>query len=70
MREVLDPRQAGWLQVLLVAVPLAILLRFADAGPVWRFLVAGVAIIPLAGLMGRATEHLSHRLGPGVGGPV
>ena len=33
-----------------------------------RFIAAGVAIIPLAGLMGQATEQLAHRLGPGIGG--
>ena len=27
-----------------------------------------LAIIPLAGLMGQATEQLAHRLGPGIGG--
>ena len=27
-----------------------------------------MAIIPLAGLMGKATEQLAHRLGPGIGG--
>lgn len=68
VRDVLDPRRAGWLQVLLLAVPLAIVLRFSGAEPIAQFVVAGVAIIPLAGLMGRATEHLAHRLGPGIGG--
>ena len=28
----------------------------------------GLAIVPLAGLMGEATEQLAERLGPGVGG--
>jgi hypothetical protein len=31
-------------------------------------LLLGIAIIPVAGLMGRATEHLSERVGSGVGG--
>ena len=30
--------------------------------------MTGLAIIPLAGWMGRATEHLSTRAGPGIGG--
>jgi Ca2+:H+ antiporter len=34
----------------------------------WIFLAAVVGIIPLAGLMGRATEHLAERLGPTAGG--
>ena len=30
--------------------------------------MACLAILPLAGLMGEATEHLTHHTGPGVGG--
>ncbi|APW61365.1 Ca(2+)/H(+) antiporter [Paludisphaera borealis] len=63
-----DPRQAGWSRLLLLAVPLAIVLRFAGAGPIWLFVAACAAIIPLAGLMGEATEQLAQRLGPGIGG--
>ena len=52
-----------------MAVPVAIagVARWGPR-PVARFAAAGVAIIPLAGLMGRATEQLAHRLGPGIGG--
>lgn len=64
----LDPRASGWLTALLLAVPVAIGLRLAGAGPILLFLASCVAIIPLAGLMGRATEHLAERLGPGIGG--
>jgi Ca2+:H+ antiporter len=32
------------------------------------FVTACLAILPLAGLMGEATEHLTHHTGPGVGG--
>ena len=34
------------------------------------FLASCLAILPLAGLMGEATEHLTHHVGPGVGGLV
>jgi Ca2+:H+ antiporter len=54
-RDWIDPRKVGWLRLLLLAVPLALLL--------W-----GLAIIPLAGIMGEATERLSRRVGPGIGG--
>lgn len=64
----LDPRSSGWLTILLLAVPLAIALRFADAGAILLFAASCTAIIPLAGLMGRATEQLAERLGPGIGG--
>ncbi len=64
----LDPRTSGWLTALLLAVPVAIGLRLSDARPIWLFLASCLAIIPLAGLMGRATEQLAERLGPGLGG--
>jgi Ca2+:H+ antiporter len=58
------------LKWLLVFVPAAITLRYV---PGWRndsalFVMAGLGIIPLAGIMGEATEQLSHRLGQGLGG--
>ncbi len=63
-----DPREFGWEGYLLPAIPIAIAASWFGASPVVRFLAAGVAIIPLAGVMGRATEQLAHRLGPGIGG--
>jgi Ca2+:H+ antiporter len=56
------------LLLLLIFVPIAIVLEFAHANPVWIFVASSLAIIPLAGLMGRATEHLAERLGAGLGG--
>jgi Ca2+:H+ antiporter len=53
---------------LLAAVPIAIVLHFMHANAVWIFAVSCLAIIPLAGLMGRATEHLAETMGAGVGG--
>ena len=55
---------------LLLAVPVALAIRYV---PAWRndtvlFFMAGIAVIPLAGWMGRATEHLGARAGPGIGG--
>ncbi|MDQ3138248.1 MAG: calcium/proton exchanger [Gemmatimonadota bacterium] len=38
------------------------------APAVWIFLTACLGVLPLAGLMGEATEHLAHRTGPTVGG--
>jgi Ca2+:H+ antiporter len=64
----LDPRRAGGLRLLLLAVPATIALRFADASSIWLFVGASLAIIPLAGLMGQATEQLAEKLGPGIGG--
>jgi Ca2+:H+ antiporter len=56
------------LEWLLVAFPVAVVLRMAHAGDLWLFLASCVAIVPLAGLMGRATENLAETLGPGIGG--
>jgi Ca2+:H+ antiporter len=53
---------------LLAAVPVAIGLELAHAAPLTVFLASCLAIIPLAGLMGRATEHLAERTGEGLGG--
>ena len=53
---------------LLLALPVAAGLHLFHAGELWVFLASGVAIIPLAGLMGRATENLAETLGAGIGG--
>ncbi|HXG22216.1 MAG TPA: calcium/proton exchanger [Methylomirabilota bacterium] len=56
------------LLLLLVFVPVAIVLEVMHADPIWIFAAAALAIIPLAGLMGKATEHLAEHLGAGLGG--
>lgn len=57
------------LNLLLVFVPVAIVLEYAvHASALAIFVCSCLAIIPLAGLMGKATEHLSETLGEGVGG--
>jgi Ca2+:H+ antiporter len=58
----------SWLDVLLVFVPLTITLELIKADPLLVFISAAFAIIPLAGLMGRATEHLTAHVGAGIGG--
>src|SRR5947199_5109251 len=56
------------LNLLLVFVPAAIVLEYlVHAGPVYIFVSSSLAIIPLAGLMGKATEHLAEKLGQGLG---
>jgi Ca2+:H+ antiporter len=56
------------LNLLLVFIPIAVALDWYDANPVAVFAAAALAIIPLAGLMGRSTEHLSTYVGATVGG--
>lgn len=55
---------------LLVFVPVAIALRFVPSleNPTLLFIVSCISIIPLAGWMGKATEHLAERMGQGIGG--
>jgi Ca2+:H+ antiporter len=58
------------LDFLIVALPLALFLRFMPGWeyPTLLFFASAVAIIPLAGWMGRATEELSEKTGPALGG--
>ena len=56
------------LRALLVFVPVSAYLGLTHASATWVFLAACLAILPLAGLMGEATEHLTHHTGPGIGG--
>jgi Ca2+:H+ antiporter len=53
---------------MLALIPAAAVMKLAGAGGTWMFLAAGLGIVPLAGLIGRATESLAVRTGPGVGG--
>lgn len=57
------------LVLLLVFVPVTLVLEFVmDVHGTPIFVTASLAIIPLAGLMGRATEQLAHHVGAGLGG--
>ena len=62
----LTPQRA--MQALLVFVALAPLAAARHWGALAVFSFSALAIIPLAGLMGEATEQLASRLGAGVGG--
>jgi Ca2+:H+ antiporter len=54
---------------LLALGPVAVLVdRFTDAGEMLLFVLAAAALIPLAWLIGEATEHAAHHTGPGIGG--
>ncbi|MEK6409032.1 MAG: calcium/proton exchanger [Acidobacteriota bacterium] len=56
------------LDVLLIFIPVAAVLHYSHAPEIWSFIASGLAIIPLAGWMGKATESLAVKLGAGVGG--
>lgn len=54
---------------LLIFVPIAVVLEHAAPDrPLWIFLASALAIMPLAGWMGKATEKLAERTGEGIGG--
>jgi len=63
-----DPRKIGLIRLLLLFVPATAAAQLAGAPAIATFTLAAMAIVPLAGLIGEATEALSGRLGPGIGG--
>ncbi len=58
----------NFLNILLVFVPVAFWLEFSHASDTLVFGAACLAILPLAGLMGTATEQLAVRTGSTIGG--
>jgi Ca2+:H+ antiporter len=57
-----------WLRWLLLALPVSWALAALHGPPLAVFLVSGLGVVPLAAIMGEATETLAHRTGPTVGG--
>lgn len=57
----------SWINVLLVMVPVAIAVHFTVDNAVAAFVTSTLAIIPLAALLGFATEELAKRFGPATG---
>jgi Ca2+:H+ antiporter len=54
---------------LLALGPIAVLVdKFTGVGEIALFVLAAAALIPLAWLIGEATEHAAHHTGPGIGG--
>lgn len=59
----------NWVLVMLGFAPLALVLEHVlHVTGIAVFVTSAAAIVPLAALMGRATEQLAERLGEGVGG--
>ena len=58
----------GWPYLLVPFIPLAVALDLAHTEPVVIFFASALGVIPTAALMGRATEELAARSGPGIGG--
>ena len=58
----------GWPYLLLPLIPVAVALELAGSPATVIFAASALGIIPTAALMGRATEELAARSGPGIGG--
>jgi Ca2+:H+ antiporter len=58
----------GWPYLLTPLIPVAVALEIAGASATIVFAASALGIIPTAALMGRATEELAARSGPGIGG--
>jgi Ca2+:H+ antiporter len=53
----------------LALAPVVLVARYAlDAGETTLFVLAAAALVPLAWLIGEATEHAAEHTGPGIGG--
>jgi Ca2+:H+ antiporter len=58
----------GWPYLFLPFIPIAIVLELAHAAAGLVFFSAALGVIPTAALMGRATEEVAAKSGPGIGG--
>ena len=58
----------GWPYLLVPLIPIAIVLELAHSSHTAIFVCAALGVIPPAALMGKATEELAARSGPGIGG--
>src|SRR5215216_3161296 len=59
---------SGWPYLLVPFIPIAVVLELAHASASVVFGASALGVIPTAALMGRATEELATRSGPGIGG--
>jgi Ca2+:H+ antiporter len=58
----------GWPYVLAPFIPIAVALKLGNASDVLIFSCAALGIRPTAALMGKATEEIAAKSGPGIGG--
>ena len=66
------PERASIFQIaiyaLLIFIPIAFVVKFLHLSELWLFITSAAAIIPLAKILGHATEELALRVGSGIGG--
>jgi Ca2+:H+ antiporter len=58
----------GWPYLLVPFIPVAIVLNAVNADALIVFSASVMGVVPTAALMGKATDELAHRSGPGIGG--
>ena len=58
----------GWLNLLLLFVPIAIVLDLLHVSPLLIFIASALAIAPLASVLGESTGNLASQCGPAAGG--
>jgi len=58
----------NYINLLLVFVPAAITVRYANGSPELVFILSCLGVVPLASLLGEATEEIAARTGPRLGG--
>ncbi len=57
------------MNLLMAFIPISLLLKYVfHAPPLWIFITAVLAIVPLADLLRKATEHVAVHAGPTIGG--
>ena len=56
------------LSILLIFIPLSLASEYLEWGATLTFIMAALAIVPLATLMGQATEEIAVVVGPNLGG--
>lgn len=58
----------GKLNILLLAMPVAFVAHYLHWSEVIVFIAACLSIVPMASILGEATEHLAEQVGPALGG--
>jgi Ca2+:H+ antiporter len=68
MRALIRALTDNRLNILAVAAPISWVLEMRSPESPWVFITAAISLIPLAGIIGHATEDLARRSGPAFGG--
>ena len=53
---------------MLILTPVAVIAKYAGFPPLVTFIIAALAVVPLAKIMSDSTEALAHHVGPTIGG--